>query len=1161
MAGEYTALRNNALPYPVYGVPWTVMFPVLDADGDPLSGVTCDSEVSKNGADGVDCTNEGTEVAFTTVGNKSLYFLTLTTAEMTADILGVMIGVDSGKVTPITLYPRKLVALASGTSQGGAAGYITLAASTVAFDGQFNGCLCVATIDGNVEARILQACTTADQQCTVTPNWNVTPDADDTYIIYLPEGMYVGAAIGTPVALDSGAPTVAGMLAKMADDNAGQDFDAALHSQLATAENITAVADAFYAPDASSTITTGTALGGPPTTYANCAADDGTRWEIGDENGTNTIDVICEFNMGASRTGAEVDVNGFFNRSGGGGYVVEVYAYNYSTSAWDKISGGSAATELWDRSSDTDYVFSLLAAHTDRVTTPGEVKINFRSTRGTSQGGDELHLDMVRLTGQAAGGTSPSAIAQAVWIHGDGHSLRHVPKFTGHQWFIDGTNGSDTTNSGTQPDDALATFGAAITAASAGDSITVFAGTYTETGIDLNVAGLEVHGEIGAVIDPASGSALTISAAHCLVTTIEVRPAAGEIGFDIASGSDHSHLDNCKQTATGGTGFKIDSATTHILVTRSEASEYTSIGMEINGANCIIEDVSCDGQGGSETGFKLNHTNAHHNRLLSCDSIDNATASFHVIVGADDNLFHGCADTPGCGARVDAGANNAWRAHGEADAIPAELTAAAQQDIAQLINARSTWFVNKAGSDANGGLSWDDADLTIGAAVAAASAGDKIVIGPGTYTEAVDSSALANLEIVGAGMSTIISQTAANTLKIGNGTTVRDIKCVAAESPFSSPSTAKYGLDCSSKTDIRLINVSAFGDWDGLFAQAANRLWIENCHFSSYYDGANLSQADNVTSINTIYETNGSYSSIINARAINAEGSASNFVIRGGALISRRPASSVMAAVGLGCGTAGQHILEGVLIIAEQQNGGASGAACGVADFDGTPNLASVVLSNCQIHTSQSGSGAEYHLSNDTGTILVDGSTLYDTAKTNGTITHLTTVNDFTTAAKALLQTEADDALVARKLDHLLAVAESDDAVDDSIIAKLASATGDWSTFVGSSDAQEAIANAIAALISVGSGAIAVDHDTGGAGNLTYKTGGGAGIDNATVQAYLQTDYDAGNLGITYLKGTSTTNVDGEWEKQMMLDAGTYAFRFFKQAQYGPDWEEDVEVS
>ena len=191
---EVTAFRNNALPYPVYGVPWTIVFALLDADGDPVTGATCDSEVSINGDTGADCTNEGTEITFTTATNKGQYYLTLTAAEMTGDIITVSIYSATSKATVVVLYPRKLVTLTSGTSQGGAAGYITLAASTVLFNNQYNGCLCVATIDTLVEARILQVCTQSNQQCTVTPSWNVVPDADDTYIIYLPEGRQIPEA-------------------------------------------------------------------------------------------------------------------------------------------------------------------------------------------------------------------------------------------------------------------------------------------------------------------------------------------------------------------------------------------------------------------------------------------------------------------------------------------------------------------------------------------------------------------------------------------------------------------------------------------------------------------------------------------------------------------------------------------------------------------------------------------------------------------------------------------------------------------------------------------------------------------------------------------------------------------------------------------------------
>jgi hypothetical protein len=186
---EITALRNNALPYPVYGVPWTEVFSLVDADGAPVTGATCDSEISKNGDTGADCTNEGAEIPFTTTANKGMYYLSLTGAEMTADAAAVTVASATAKTKTIVLHPKKLVSLRTGTGAGGAVGYITLDAAAGATDDLWNGCLCVAVIDGNVEARIITDYTGSNQRAAVTPSFNVAPDADDTFVIYLPDGM------------------------------------------------------------------------------------------------------------------------------------------------------------------------------------------------------------------------------------------------------------------------------------------------------------------------------------------------------------------------------------------------------------------------------------------------------------------------------------------------------------------------------------------------------------------------------------------------------------------------------------------------------------------------------------------------------------------------------------------------------------------------------------------------------------------------------------------------------------------------------------------------------------------------------------------------------------------------------------------------------------
>jgi hypothetical protein len=80
-----------------------------------------------------------------------------------------------------------------------------------------------------------------------------------------------------------------------------------------------------------------------------------------------------------------------------------------------------------------------------------------------------------------------------------------------------------------------------------------------------------------------------------------------------------------------------------------------------------------------------------------------------------------------------------------------------------------------------------------------------------------------------------------------------------------------------------------------------------------------------------------------------------------------------------------------------------------------------------------------------------------DTAEIGVAGAGLTGLGGMSVGMKAEIESEANDALVAQKLDHLVAVADADDAVNDSIIAKLAASDGDWSGFSNASDSLEAI--------------------------------------------------------------------------------------------------------
>ena len=56
--------------------------------------------------------------------------------------------------------------------------------------------------------------------------------------------------------------------------------------------------------------------------------------------------------------------------------------------------------------------------------------------------------------------------------------------------------------------------------------------------------------------------------------------------------------------------------------------------------------------------------------------------------------------------------------------------------------------------------------------------------------------------------------------------------------------------------------------------------------------------------------------------------------------------------------------------------------------------------------------------------------------------------------------------------------------------------------------------------------------------------------------AYLKTDYNAGRRGKEYHQGVSRTDVQGHWERPMLLDPATYVLYYYKQGAFGPDTAE-----
>ena len=175
---------NLGLPYPVRGLPFGVVFPILDADGDFVTGAaTLDSERSLDGDTFADCTNEAVEIAT----SSGVYYLLLTAAEMTAQTVAVQVktSTSGAKTTPIMLYPRAPMTVRTATAAGGAAGYITLDGSAIAVDSIYNGLVCyISSGTGSGQTRIVTGYTGSSKQAAVTPNWTTNPDNTSVFYLY-----------------------------------------------------------------------------------------------------------------------------------------------------------------------------------------------------------------------------------------------------------------------------------------------------------------------------------------------------------------------------------------------------------------------------------------------------------------------------------------------------------------------------------------------------------------------------------------------------------------------------------------------------------------------------------------------------------------------------------------------------------------------------------------------------------------------------------------------------------------------------------------------------------------------------------------------------------------------------------------------------------------
>ena len=185
------SISHAALPFPIYNARFSVLVPYLDADGDPTDPTaTIDTEVSQDAGAFADATEEVTAPS----GSRGMGIITFSALETDCSAMGVWFGCATAKATLMTLYPRNLPILSTGTASAGGATSLTLAAA-ILYD--ITGCFLRTTggTGGGTtanQARRITAYNTSTGVCTVSPAWETNPDNTTTYDVLLPEGVTLG---------------------------------------------------------------------------------------------------------------------------------------------------------------------------------------------------------------------------------------------------------------------------------------------------------------------------------------------------------------------------------------------------------------------------------------------------------------------------------------------------------------------------------------------------------------------------------------------------------------------------------------------------------------------------------------------------------------------------------------------------------------------------------------------------------------------------------------------------------------------------------------------------------------------------------------------------------------------------------------------------------
>lgn len=162
----------HTLPYPVRGAAYTLWLDFVDSSDDPTDPTSPDTEVSLDGAAHADATEE-----LTVVGYGSAY-ITLTAAEMTADIVDVIAKGSGVRTAKARVFPRNFPVEASGEVLSASADQVVgnITTGGASLSDRLGAIILLTSGTGAGQARVI-----VSTSSHVAPDWETVPDATTTF--------------------------------------------------------------------------------------------------------------------------------------------------------------------------------------------------------------------------------------------------------------------------------------------------------------------------------------------------------------------------------------------------------------------------------------------------------------------------------------------------------------------------------------------------------------------------------------------------------------------------------------------------------------------------------------------------------------------------------------------------------------------------------------------------------------------------------------------------------------------------------------------------------------------------------------------------------------------------------------------------------------------